>query len=94
MRGQLLDQSLHVGVPVRVELPAGDTQVKAQPGRVTVAAAVPLDIFIALLTRTDPAKSDEEEAVNCPAFTGGSSQSLTLKNHSSDERGQNGASPQ
>lgn len=53
--GELLGQRLHVGVMMRVELPAGDTEVKAQPGGVAVNAAVPLDILVAFLTSTHPA---------------------------------------
>ena len=53
-RGELLSQSLHVGVTVRVELPARDAQVEAQPGGVSVAAAVPPDVLVALLTGTYP----------------------------------------
>lgn len=53
--GQLLHQGVHVGVAMGVELPAGDAEVEAQPGRVCVAAAVPLDVLVAVLTGAHPA---------------------------------------
>lgn len=54
MRGELLRQSFHVGVTMGVELPAGDTQVEAQPGGVAVSAAVPLHVLVALPASTHP----------------------------------------
>lgn len=56
MRGELPDQWLHVGVPMGVQLPAGDAQVEAQPGRMAVTAAVPLNVLVAFLTGTHPGK--------------------------------------
>lgn len=55
--GELLHQGVHVGVAMGVELPAGDAEVETQPGRVSVAAAVPLDVLVAVLTGTHPAVS-------------------------------------
>lgn len=56
LSGELLGQSLHVGVTVGVELPAGDAQVEAQPGRMSVAAAGPLDVLVGFLASTHPEK--------------------------------------
>lgn len=56
LRGKLLGQGLHVGVTVGVELPAGDAKVEAQPWRVAVTAAVPLDVLVAFLACTHPEK--------------------------------------
>ena len=53
--GQLLDQGPHVGVWVGVQLPAGNAHVEAQPGGVAAAAAVPLNVLVAILQRTHPA---------------------------------------
>ena len=52
--GELLGQRLHVGVTVGVQLPAGDAQVEAQPRRMAVAAAVPLDVLVLFLAGTQP----------------------------------------
>lgn len=54
VRGELLHQGLHGGVTMGVELPAGDAQVKPQPWRVAVAAAVPVRILVAILAGTHP----------------------------------------
>lgn len=54
MGGELLRQRLHAGVPVGVQLPAGDAQVETQPGGAAGAAAGPDGVLEALLTVTQP----------------------------------------
>lgn len=56
LRRELLGQRRRVGVTVGVELPAGDPQVEAQPGRVAVAAAVPPRVLVAFAARAQPAE--------------------------------------
>lgn len=59
--GELLGQRLHVGVTMGVQLPAGDAQVEAQPRRMAVTAAVPLDVLVFFLASTDPGNRRWEE---------------------------------
>lgn len=54
--GQLLDQQLHVGVSMGVQLPAGDTEVEPQPRRMTVAVAAPGNVLVLLRAIIHPGK--------------------------------------
>lgn len=54
--GELPGQWLHVGVPMTVQLPAGDAQVEAQPWRMAITVDVPLDVVVAFLASTHPEK--------------------------------------
>lgn len=57
--GELLGQELRVGVPMGIQLPAGDTPVETQPGGLAVTAAVPLDVLGGSLAITRPVKRRE-----------------------------------
>lgn len=58
---ELFSQILHVGFTMGVELPAGDTQVKAQPGGVAGTAAVPPGILVSLVTISHPGQRVQGE---------------------------------
>lgn len=53
---QLLDQQLHVGVSMGVQLPAGDTEVEPQPWRMTAAVAAPGNALVFLWAIVHPGK--------------------------------------
>lgn len=56
---ELLNQQLHVGVMMGVELPAWDPQMEAQPWRMAVTASVPLDVLRFFQSVTLPVKRTE-----------------------------------
>lgn len=56
MLSQLLDQQLHVGVSMGVQLPAGDAEVETQPRRMTAAVAAPGNALVLLRAIIHPGK--------------------------------------
>lgn len=57
---QLLDQRLHVGVSMGVQLPAGDAKVELQPWRMTTAVAAPGNALVLLRAIVHPGKIRRE----------------------------------
>lgn len=56
VHSQLLDQWLHVGVSMGVQLPAGDAEVEPQPRRMVAAVAAPENALVLLWTIVHPGK--------------------------------------